>query len=93
MIGHALGVEPRVDAPLFNDPLRLNSAGMEEGPMQLLTRLGVDAMRDHGERRERSQSAVRRRAREAVRLGARDQAGLDEAMEFVARTDEKRTQP
>jgi hypothetical protein len=92
MIGHALGVEPRVDAPLFNKLLRPNSAGMEEGPMQLLTRLGVDAMRDHRERRERSQSAVRRCARQALRVRACDQAGLDEAMEFVARPDEKRTQ-
>ena len=63
MIGDALGVEARVRAPLFDEPLRPNSAGMEEGPVQLPTRLGVDAMRDHRERRERSESAVRRRGR------------------------------
>ena len=92
MIGHALGVEPWVDAPLFNELLRPNSAGMEEGPVQLLTRLGVDAMRNHRERRDRSHSAVRRRTRQALRLRTRDKAGLEQAMEFVARTDAKRTQ-
>ena len=93
MIGHPLGVEPWVDAPLFNNLLRPNSAGVEEGPMHLLTGLGVDAMRNHRERRERSQSAVRRRARQALRFRACDKAGLDEAMEFVARTNKKRAQP
>ena len=85
MIGRALGIEPRVGAPLFNEPLRPNPSGMEEGPVQLPARLRVDAMRNKYKRRERRQSAVRRRARQALRLRARDQAGLDEAMEFVAR--------
>lgn len=50
-------------------------------------------MSNHRERRQRPQGAVRRRARQALRLRACDEAGLDEAMEFVTRPDEKRTQP
>jgi len=33
MIGHALSVEPGVDAPLFNELLRPNPAGVEERPL------------------------------------------------------------
>ena len=68
MIGDPLRVEPGINALFFNELLRPNSASMEERPMQLLTRLRVDAMRDHCERRERSQSAVRRRGRQMYRL-------------------------
>ena len=92
MIGHALGVEARVQALLFNKLLRPNATGMEERPVQLLAGLGVHAMRNHRERRERSQHALRRRDRQVLRFRACNKTGREEAVEFVARTDEKRTQ-
>ena len=46
-------------------------------------------MRNHRERGERSQRSVRRRAGQVLRPGGRDEASLEQAMELVARTDDK----